>query len=603
MLEARLSPSMEGQHMKLGYGLLSGVAALALTGCDAAPSTPRLEGAGRSLELTLAPVAAPEGARIDAVELTYVFEGVSVSAGEPLFRLPLIASNVDTVATVLDELIAADDLGEIPLSFEDVDLPETAARDAVSGGPTRQWIAGRDTQGPVTVRYTVPADATLPQRGPAPPFGFSNQGEGVSAAGHVFVILPPGDERYDTVISWDMSQAPEGARGFSSLGEGRVEASQPMSGQELRMSFYMAGALDSWPEPTPDTGFFGVVQGEPPFDGQALLGWAGELYEDYAGFFGQEETPTYGVFIRYNPINGGGGVGLHHSFVLTYKEDSTDVAALQSTLAHEMFHTFQPFIAEPGGLESSWFGEGLAVFYQARLPLRFGMLSPEDFLEDLNFHAGRYYTSLMATAPNSEVPARFWADTRIRTLPYDRGMLYFVTIDHAVREASEGARSLDDLMLEMLRRAQAGETLTNAVWEEVLEAELGDAAVTEFRNFLEGEMPVPASDAFGPCFERTTRPMRRYELGFDTAVLAEPTRIIRGLEPGTAAAEAGLQNGDEIVRPVPQDALQGDQDALLTLDIRRGEETFTVTYSPRGETVDAYQWVRVEGVPARTCGL
>ena len=93
MLEARLSPSMEGQHMKLGYGLLSGVAALALTGCDAAPSTPRLEGAGRSLELTLAPVAAPEGARIDAVELTYVFEGVSVSAGEPLFRLPLIASN------------------------------------------------------------------------------------------------------------------------------------------------------------------------------------------------------------------------------------------------------------------------------------------------------------------------------------------------------------------------------------------------------------------------------------------------------------------------------------------------------------------------------
>ena len=116
-------------------------------------------------------------------------------------------------------------------------------------------------------------------------------------------------------------------------------------------------------------------------------------------------------------------------------------------------------------------------------------------------------------------------------------------------------------------------------------------------------MPVPASDAFGPCFERTTRPMRRYELGFDTAVLAEPTRIIRGLEPGTAAAEAGLQNGDEIVRPVPQDALQGDQDALLTLDIRRGEETFTVTYSPRGETVDAYQWVRVEGVPARTCGL
>lgn len=589
--------------MKLGYGLLTGVAAIALAGCDASVSSPLLDETGRSLELTLAPVQATDDSGIETVALSFAFEGVSAQAGEPLFRLPLIASNVDTVATVLDDLVAEDDLGEIPLSFEDVDLPETAARDAVSGGPSRQWLAGRDTQGPVTVSYSVPADATLPPRGPAPPFGFSHHGQGVSAAGHIFVILPPGNERYDTVINWDMSQAPDGARGFSSLGEGRVEADAPMSGQELRMSFYMAGALDSWPEPTPETGFFGVVQGEPPFDGQQLLSWAGELYEDYSGFFGQDETPTYGVFIRYNPINGGGGVGLHHSFVLTYKEDSTNVAALQSTLAHEMFHTFQPFIAEPGGLESSWFGEGLAVFYQARLPLRFGKLTPEDFLEDLNFHAGRYYTSLMATAPNSEVPTRFWADTRIRTLPYDRGMLYFVTIDHAIRETSNGARSLDDLMLEMLRREQAGETLTNASWEAVLEAELGPEAVTDFRNFLEGEMPVPASDAFGPCFERTTRPMRRYELGFDTAVLAEPTRIIRGLEPGTAAAEAGLQNGDEILRPVPQDALQGDQDAQLTLEIRRGEETFEVTYLPRGETVDAYQWQRVEEVPASACGL
>ncbi|WP_440959208.1 peptidase M61 [Oceanicaulis sp. LC35] len=591
--------------MRLRYGLMSGVMALALMGCGVANETPGSEAApsSRALELTLAPVQAENSDAIETVELTYAFEGISVQAGEPLFRLPLIASNVDTVATVLENLIAEDDQGEIPLSFEDVDLPERSARDAVSGGPSRQWLAGRDTVGAVTVRYSVPADATLPPRGPAPPFGFSNKGEGVSAAGHIFVVLPPGEEPYDTIVNWDLSRAPDGARGFSSLGEGRVEAPRPMTGQELRMSFYMAGDLLSWPEPTPETGFFGVVQGEPPFDGQALLSWAGELYDDYSGFFGQEETPTYGVFIRYNPINGGGGVGLHHSFVLTYKEDSTNVAGLQSTLAHEMFHTFQPFIAEPGGLESSWFGEGLAVFYQARLPLRFGMLSPEEFLEDLNFHAGRYYTSLMATAPNSEVPARFWADTRIRTLPYDRGMLYFVTIDDAVREASQGERSLDDLMLEMLHRQQAGETLTNAVWEEVLQAELGADAVTGFRNFLDGAMPVPASDAFGPCFERTTRPMRRYELGFDTAVLAEPTRIIRGLEPGTAAAEAGLQNGDEIVRPVPQDALQGSQDALLTLEIRRGEETFEVTYLPRGETVDAYQWERVESVPASACGL
>ena len=86
-------------------------------------------------------------------------------------------------------------------------------------------------------------------------------------------------------------------------------------------------------------------------------------------------------------------------------------------------------------------------------------------------------------------------------------------------------------------------------------------------------------------------------------MLAEPVRIIRGLQPGSAAAEAGLQNGDEILQPVPQDHLQGSQDMTLTLEIRRGDAVFDVTYLPRGETVPAWQWERVEGVPDSACAL
>ena len=111
---------------------------------------------------------------------------------------------------------------------------------------------------------------------------------------------------------------------------------------------------------------------------------------------------------------------------------------------------------------------------------------------------------------------------------------------------------------------------------------------------LAGELVLPASDAFGSCFERTQKSLRRYELGFDSAVLIEPKRIVRGLVAGSAAALAGLQDGDIIVKPVPQDAIQGDQQATLTLLVQRGEEQLSITYLPRGETVDAYQWRRVE---------
>ncbi|MES2495675.1 MAG: peptidase M61 [Pseudomonadota bacterium] len=558
-----------------------------------------------SLAVTLAPVAAPAApTRIDTVEITLRFDRIAAGRGDALLRLPMVSSNVDTVATVLSAISARDAKGPLRLSMRDVDLPETGMRDAVGGGPSREWLVDRAVQGAVTVRYSVPAEATLPPRGPAPPFSFTADGGGVSAAGHVFLLLPPGDHRYRTTYGWDLARAPKGSRGVSSLGEGSVTPAEPLDGAQIRMSFFMAGRIGTFPAKIPTGGFFGAWQGDPAFDAGALLAWTGTLYDHYARMFGQKDSPPYGVFLRYNPINAGGGVGLYRSFVTTFgKGKGSDVGKIRLTLAHEMFHTFQPFIAKPAGLESSWFGEGLATFYQARLPFRFGMITPEAYLADINWTAARYYTSAMATVPNSEVPKRFWADTRVRTLPYDRGMLYFAAVDDAVRKASGGKESLDTLMLEMLAIETAGRTTTNADWEAVLARHLGPKAVEDFLGFLDGAMPLPASDAFGPCFRRITRPLRRYELGFATDVLAQPTRIVRGLVPGSAAALAGLRDGDEIVAPVPQDGIQGEQAELIRLSIRRDGKTFPIAYLPRGGTVDAYQWERAPGTDGQACPL
>ncbi len=577
--------------------------ALIITGLASAPLLTAPAHAEPALSLTLAPIASRTApARIETVRVTLRLDGIAAGPGEVLLRLPKVASNVDTVATVIAGISARDDAGPLRLSARDVDLPETGMRDAVGGGPSREWIVDRAVRGPVTVAYSVPAQATLPPRGPAPPFAFSADGGGVSATGHVFLLLPPGEHRYRTTFGWDLSRAPKGSRGVSSLGEGIITAAEPLDGTELRMSFFMGGRIGTWPSDPSGTGFFGAWQGDPGFDANALLAWTGKLYSHYARFFGQTGAPPYGVFLRYNPINAGGGVGLHRSFVTTFgKGRGSDVAKIRLTLAHEMFHTFQPFITQPAGLESSWFGEGLATFYQARLPFRFDMLSAEEFIADVNWTAARYYTSSMAHAPNSRVPLRFWADTRVRTLPYDRGMLYFVTVDDALRKASGGKTSLDDLMLAMLATEKSGKATTNADWEMLLARHLGAGAVDEFRAFLDGRMPVPASDAFGSCFRRITKKLRRYELGFLTDVLAEPKRVVRGLVPGSAAAQAGLRDGDEIVDPVPQDGIQGEQAERLTLRVRRADRIFPVTYLPRGETVDAYQWERVPGADAQGC--
>ena len=77
--------------------------------------------------------------------------------------------------------------------------------------------------------------------------------------------------------------------------------------------------------------------------------------------------------------------------------------------------------------------------------------------------------------------------------------------------------------------------------------------------------------------------------------MAERKRIVRGLLPGSAVAQAGLRNGDEILKPFGQDSVQEDQHQTLTLQIRRDGKDFTIAYLPRGETVQAYQWERVPG--------
>ena len=120
---------------------------------------------------------------------------------------------------------------------------------------------------------------------------------------------------------------------------------------------------------------------------------------------------------------------------------------------------------------------------------------------------------------------------------------------------------------------------------------------------LAGGLMLPESDAFGPCFERTTGKFRRFELGFDGKSMMAHPRIVRGLVPDSAAAKAGLRDGDEIVAPVGLDAVQGKQDATLTLQIRRDGTVFPLTYLPRGAQTDAYQWRRVPGVPDKKCGI
>ena len=563
------------------------LALLLAAGASCAAPPPAPSGAP-ALAVLLAPLAPDASGRVPAVDVTVTVTGPAVPAGQPVLTMPLVTSNVDTVAKTLAELSAQDAQGPLTLS----------AVDDSGANAIRHWSANRATAGKVVVHYRAPVPQALATRGAAPPLELRSDTGAFSGQGATFLMLPAANLPWKLSVAWDLGQLQPGAAGVSTFGPGNVVPAATGADQ-MGASYFMAGNVHVYPATPPTAGFFAAWYGKPPFDLQQLMVSEQKLYSFYEKFFSRPSTAPYAVFMRENLVNAGGGVSLgQHAFVTTFGPKS-DLDQVKITLAHEMLHTFAGHI--DGDLESSWYGEGLAVYYARLLAWRAGQITPGQFLADLNETAGRYYTDAMIRTPNSEVAANFWLDTRIRVLPYDRGSMYFAVLVGQLRAASHGKVTLDTLLLAMLEREHRAMPVDLQAWRALVQQHLGAPGVAQLDAMLGGAVMLPEPGGFGPCFTRVTKPMRRYLLGFEPAVLVEPQRIVRGLVTGSAAERAGVRNGDAITKPVPQDMIQGQQDATLTLELLRDGQPLTVTYLPRAETVAAYQWIRTGSLPDSAC--
>lgn len=544
-----------------------------------------------ALDVTLAPHRTD--GEVDYMDVTLKVQAPDAKPGQPFLRLPMVFASVESVRYEAQEIEVKDTAGALPLVQKDDPV------DAANFMYFRRWQVSRPTSGDVTIRYRAPAKVFRPKLGSGPPFDLRAEAGGLNGAGVSFMALPDSAQPYRIHLQWDLTGMPAGSRGAWSMGEGEVRTVGPVD--ILNHAYYMAGPMKS--EPAGPPGPFGIYWlGDPPFDPVAVGDWTTKAYKAIATFFGEPDKP-YRVFFRKNPYPGAGGAGLVNSFMSGFSDSPAPTAArMRGHLAHEIVHNWTASLEGPNGI-IAWYGEGMAEFYDPVLSWRAGLISTEEFLNDVNERAQSYYGNPMNTAPAEEIAAKFWTDARVRKLPYDRGSFYLATVDAEVRAKSGGKRSLDDLTRAMLASRKAGKGYNTEAWLTLVTAELGPQAKIEWEAMMAGKLMVPPSNAFGPCFRREAAAYRHFELGFDPASLTAVPRIVRGVVPGSAAAIAGLSDGDEITQPVIQERVQEKAEEPLTLHLRRGGQPLDITYLPRGKSVQGYRWVRVAGVPDTACAL
>jgi predicted metalloprotease with PDZ domain len=506
------------------------------------------------------------------LDVVTTVEGVKVAAGQTLLTHLNGAPGIRG-KFIVEDLTVTDDRGPVPL----VDG---------QGGP-RSWTSSRDVEGKLVVRYRRLIDnavggglTTIPHVDGPGLFGIANM---------LFVLPPQTAARYHFVLDWDLSAMPAGSTAVTALGEGKVDiASMPLT--RLTYAMMMAGQIKREPDP-PQGAFSAVWTGSPTFDVKATMQWASKLHGYMSKFFADPKELPYHVFMRDNAS--GNGVAAPMSFAIGYKPD-TSPQSVQYLLGHEMTHTWTA--ADIG----KWYSEGNAVYYQTQLSWRAGLFPIEKRLADINLTAARYYTNDVMHAPDSEVLPKFWSDLRYNVLSYDRGAIYFAVLNGKIKRASGGKRSIDDLIRAMVQLDREEKTITEQTWIDLLQKELGDEGPAIHRGMISGQATlVPESDDYGPCFRRVAVKIPRFDFGFGPDEIGRRA-VVENLRPGSNAAKAGLKDGDKITYAFSTDGALRDPNMMVTMHVTRGDQTFDVSYLPRAELRDAYQWERTD-VPESAC--
>ncbi len=404
--------------------------------------------------------------------------------------------------------------------------------------------------------------------------------------GNTFLLVPqPGHggapAAYEVLLRWRL---PRGWRAVCSWGSG-AHIGAKLDVNDLRHSVYLAGPLARARVDVAGADSLLVAALDAfDFDADALAQVARTIIADQCQFMREPAFPEFVITaIPVGESLGGAGQrmtgkGLHNSLALLLSPDARITSGLEHLLAHELFHYWNGRMlraAEPAA-QVDWFIEGFTDYYALRLLHDTGRWSDATYADWINRHVRGYFTNPTRDGAASADPQRAAAG-RVE-LPYQQGLLLGIRWHHRARAAgiSEG---IDRLLRALVARGRQGTRLSNRLIRELGRERLGSWFEAEFDRYIRQGAAIELSpDVLAPALTGGYVDVCAFELGFDQRRSQQAKRVV-GLRAGSAAAEAGLREGDEITG---WRIHAGDVDRRVRVHIMRDGRPETIRYYPRG---------------------